>query len=136
MTFNLTDSSYGPFNETNNEINYIHKQLSYPYSPSPSSNQKIFNDSIPICQEALIKTGYNHKLTYQKHDLKKDTQHKRQIIWFNPPYSLIQNYCFQESGWLLFSCSSPYYWTNRFPVKTFHENFNVTSNTAEDTMVL
>ena len=53
------------------------------------SNEKIFNDSIPIYQEALIKAGYNHKLTYQKHDQKKDNsqQHKRQIIWFNPPYS-------------------------------------------------
>ena len=26
VTFNLTDSSYRPFSETNNEINYIHKQ--------------------------------------------------------------------------------------------------------------
>ena len=36
-----------------------------------------------------MKAGYNHKLTYQKHDQKKDNpqQPKRQIIWFNPPYS-------------------------------------------------
>ena len=32
----------------------------------------MFNDSIPIYQESLIKAGYNHKLTYQKHDQKKD----------------------------------------------------------------
>ena len=99
VTFNLTDSSYRPFNKTNNEINYIHKQSNH--SPSIikqlplsverrlsklSSNEKIFNDSIPIYQEALIKAGYNHKLTYQKHDQKKDNsqQCKRQIIWFNP----------------------------------------------------
>ena len=52
-------------------------------------NDKIFNDSIPIYQEVLIKAGCNHKLTYQKHGQKKDNsqQHKRQIIWFNPPYS-------------------------------------------------
>ena len=45
--------------------------------------------SIPIYQKALIKAGYNHKLTYQKHDQKKDNsqQRKRQIICFNPPYS-------------------------------------------------
>ena len=49
------------------------------------SNEKIFNDSIPIYQEALIKAGYNHKLTYQKYNQKKDNsqQHKRQIIWLN-----------------------------------------------------
>ena len=102
VTLNLTDSSYRPFNKTNNEIKYIHKQSNYPPSiikqlplsverrlSKLSSNEKIFNDSIPIYQEALIKAGYNHKLTYQKHDQKKDNpqQRKRQIIWFNPPYS-------------------------------------------------
>ena len=101
-TFNHTDSSYSLFNKTNNEINYIHKQSNHSPSiikqlPSSverrlsklSSNEKIFNDSIPIYQEALIKAGYNHKLTYQKHNQKKDNsqQRKRQIIWFNPPYS-------------------------------------------------
>ena len=102
VTFNLTDSSYRPFNKTNNEIIYIHKQSNHPPSiikklplsierrlSKLSSNEKIFNDSIPIYQEALIKAGYNHKLTYQKHDQKKDNsqQPKRQIMWFNPPYS-------------------------------------------------
>ena len=49
-----------------------------------SSNQKIFDGSIPRDQEALIKAGCNHKLTYQKHDQKKDNtkQRKRKIIWF------------------------------------------------------
>ena len=94
--------AYRPFNKANNEINYIHKQSNHPPSiikqlplsverrlSKLSSNEKIFNDSIPIYQEALIKAGYNHKLTYQKHDQKKDNpqQRKRQIIWFNPPYS-------------------------------------------------
>ena len=102
VTFDLTDFSYHPFNKTNNEINYIHKQSNHPPSiikqlplsvkrclSKLSSNQKIFNDSIPIYQEALIKAGYNHKLTYQKHHQKKGNsqQRKRQIIWFNPPYS-------------------------------------------------
>ena len=102
LTFNLTDSCYRPFNKTNNEINYIHKQSNHPLSimkqlplsverrlSKLSSNEKIFNDSIPIYQEALTKAGCNHKLTYQKHDQKKGNsqQRKRQIIWFNPPYS-------------------------------------------------
>ena len=34
------------------------------------------------------------------------------------------------------SRSSPNYWTQQFPVKAFHENFNVTSYYAEDIMVL
>ena len=79
VTFNLTDSSYRPVNKTNNEINYIHKQSNHPppiIKQLPlsverclsklSSNEKIFNGSIPTYQETLIKAGYNHKLTYQK----------------------------------------------------------------------
>ena len=102
VTFNLTGSSYRPFNKTNNEINHIHKQSNHPPSiiiqlplfverrlSKLSSNEKIFNDSIPTYQEALIKAGYNNKLTYQRHDQKKDNSQecKKQIIWFNPSYS-------------------------------------------------
>ena len=47
-----------------------------------------------------------------------------------------QNYCFQKSGWLFFPSIPPDYWTHRFPVKGFRENFNVTSYYAEDTMVM
>ena len=101
VTFNLTDSSYRPFNKTNNEINYIHKQSNHPPSiinqlllpvarrlSKLSLNERILNYSIPTYQEALIKAGYNHKLTYSKQDQKKDNsqQRKRQMIWFKPPY--------------------------------------------------
>ena len=47
-----------------------------------------------------------------------------------------RNYCFQESGWLLFLDSSPEFWTHGFPMIAFRENFKVTSYYAEDTMVL
>ena len=99
VTFNLTDSSYRPFNKTNNEINYIHKQPNHPPSiikqlplsverrlSKLSSNEKIFNDSIPTYQEALIKAGYNHKLTYQKHEQKKTTTHNNAQKINTPPY--------------------------------------------------
>ena len=46
-----------------------------------------------------------------------------------------QNYCFQESGWLLFHGTSPDYLTHGFPVKAFCQNFNATLYYAEDTMV-
>ena len=86
VTFDLTDFSYHLFNNTNNETNYIHKQSNHPSSiikqlllsvkrclSKVTSNEKIFNDSIPTYQETLIKAGYNHKLTYQKQDQKKTT---------------------------------------------------------------
>ena len=76
VTFNVIDFSYRPFNKTNNEINYIHKrsnqhpsiikQLHLSVERRLSklfSNEKIFNDSVPIYQDALIKAVYNHKLT-------------------------------------------------------------------------
>ena len=48
----------------------------------------------------------------------------------------MQNYCFQESGRLLFPDSLPDYWIHKFPVKAFRENFDVTSYYAEDTIAL
>ena len=102
VIFNLIDSSYRLFNKTNNEINCIHKQSNHPPSiikPLPlfverylrklSPNEKMFNESIPIYKEALVNEGYNHKLTYQKHDQKKanSQQRKRQITCFNLPRS-------------------------------------------------
>ena len=80
-------SSYRPFNKTNNEINYIHKHSNHPPSiikqlhlsvkrrlSKLSSNEKIFNYSIPTYQETLVKAGCKHKLTYQKQN-QKNTSH-------------------------------------------------------------
>ena len=63
----------------NEEINYIHKESNHPPSiikqisfsiesrlSSLSSSEKIFNESMPIYQEALRKSGYDCKLKYQK----------------------------------------------------------------------
>ena len=43
----------------------------------------------PHISGSTHKSKLDHKLTYQKHDQKKDNsqQRKRQIIWFNPQYS-------------------------------------------------
>lgn len=51
-----------------------------------SSNQKIFDGSIPRYQEALIKAGCNHKLTYQKQQQKKNTHNnaKEKSFGLNP----------------------------------------------------
>ena len=36
------------------------------HKTSVLSNEKIFNESTPIYQEALKKSGYNYKLKYKK----------------------------------------------------------------------
>ena len=57
---------------------------------SLSSSDKSFNESTPIYQEALKKSGYHYKLKHQKNistaTLKQ--QRKRKIVWFNPVYSM------------------------------------------------
>ena len=54
-----------------------------------TSNEKVFKESVSIYQEALGKSDYNHKLTFQKTS-PNNTQRrhrKRNIVWFNPPLS-------------------------------------------------
>ena len=102
VSLNLTNATYHPYHKSNNEINYIHKESNHPPSiikqlplsiesrlSSISSNQKVFQESIPVYEEALIKSGYNHELKY-KTSVKTNRRvknRKRKVIWFNPPYS-------------------------------------------------
>ena len=59
---------------------------------SRSSDQDSFEQASPSYQQALDKSGYNHKLQF-KHPLNPTTIRntprslKRKIIWYNPPYS-------------------------------------------------
>ena len=101
VTFNITDFSYHPFNKTNNEINYIHKQSNHPPSiikqlplsvkrrlSKLSSNEKIFNESTPIYQEALIKAGCNQvNIPETLPEKRQLTTAQKTIICFNPHYS-------------------------------------------------
>ena len=102
VTLNLTDSTYKPYHKPNDEICYIHTEWNHPPSITKqlpitiearrsklSLNEKVFNEPVSICQEALDKSGYNHKLTFQKispNNIQR-RQRKRNIIWFNPPFS-------------------------------------------------
>ena len=102
VTLNLTDSTYKPYYKPIDEICYIHKESNHPPSVTKqlpisvetrlsklSSNEKVFNESVSIYQEALDKSGYNHKLTFQKTSTSNTQrrQRKRNIIWLNPPFS-------------------------------------------------
>ena len=101
VTLNLTDSTYKPYHKPNDEICYIHKESNHPPSITKqlpisikarlskiSSKKKVFNESVSLCQEALDKSGYNHKLKFQKTSTNNTQrrQRKRNIIWFNPPF--------------------------------------------------
>ena len=70
---------------------YIYSSYIYVYTrlSKLSSNEKVFNESVPIYQEALDKSGYKHQLIFQKRST-NDTQRrqrKRNTLWFKPPFS-------------------------------------------------
>ena len=56
---------------------------------SISANEAVFDQACPPYQEALNKSGYNHKLKFSppEQNVKKSPKRKRKITWFNPPFS-------------------------------------------------
>ena len=102
VTLNIENSTYRPYKKENNQMKNINiesnhlpsiiKQLPLSIESrlsSLSSSEEIFNDSVIPYQDALDKSGYKHELKYKANiDTDSNTkQRKRNIIWFNPPYS-------------------------------------------------
>ena len=55
---------------------------------STSSNELIFKNASHLTKRPLKKSGYKCKLNYQPQvAMTKNTKRKRNIIWFNPPFS-------------------------------------------------
>ena len=56
---------------------------------SLSSEDEIFNDSVIPSQDALDKSGYKYNLKYKANidTPSNKKERKRNVIWFNPPYS-------------------------------------------------
>ena len=86
------NSTYRPYQKESNHPPSIIKQLPICIESRLSSlfsTEKNFNKSIRPCQDALEASGYNYKLKYNKniHPKNNRNQQKRNIIWFNPPYS-------------------------------------------------
>ena len=53
----------------------------------------VFSSAIPLYQQALIDSGYDFKLKYNPEagsdsQSKRNRRRTRQIVWFNPPYSM------------------------------------------------
>jgi hypothetical protein len=107
ITMDLRSCIHKYYRKPNNTPLYVHKENNHPPSitknipkiinrrlSSTSSNEASFNEAIPAYQEALDNSGYNYKLKYKPPQ--KDTSNnnsrnkhhrKRNISWFNPPYS-------------------------------------------------
>ena len=102
ITLSIENSTYCPYQKENNQIKYINiksnhppyiiKQLPLSIEPrlsSLTSLKEIFNDSLIPYQGALDKSGYKHKLKYKENidTASNNKQRKKNINWFNPPYS-------------------------------------------------
>ena len=101
VTLNLNDGTYRPYHKPNDEITYIHCQSNHPpaiIKQLPlsiesrlrmiSSSKEIFEESAKEYQEALERSGFNHRLRYDGSQKKSGNRNrKRKTIWFNPPFS-------------------------------------------------
>ncbi|XP_047142690.2 uncharacterized protein LOC124816972 [Hydra vulgaris] len=105
VTLNLSNDTFQPYSKPDNQIRYIHSNSNHPPSiikaiprnieqrlSSMSSNEIFFKKAIPPYEEALKKSVYKLNLTYQPQIISSQNQQKKQrkrnIIWYNPPFSL------------------------------------------------
>ena len=103
IIFDLDDESYEPYNKPGNIPQYVHRLSNHPPAiikniptnvnkrlSSISSSEKLFQKAAPLFQEAIEKSGYDFKLTYQPqpdNQAPKKQKRKRPALWFNPPYN-------------------------------------------------
>ena len=102
VNMDLISEKYRPYRKPNDQPSYVHRDSNHPPTVlkqipisinkrlcNISSSEAEFTNEIPLYQEALEKSGYKHTLTYQETPPATGTRkkNKRQIIWFNPPYS-------------------------------------------------
>ena len=103
ITMNLNDGSYRPYHKPNDEIRYIHSESNHPPAiikqlplsiesrlRKISSSKEIFDDSCKVYQDALKQSGFKYDLTYEETENETAParrNRKRNIIWFNPPFS-------------------------------------------------
>ena len=103
----LSTGKYKPFRKPNDVPVYVHAQSNHapahikniPENVNKrlnilSCNEEVFMEAKPLYQEALIRSGYNYELKYEKvniHEMnnsdgRRKRSRKRQIFWFNPVF--------------------------------------------------
>ena len=106
VTFDLKNNTYKPYRKPNNKPQYINKHSNHapnvlkqlPKSiekriSENSSNIEVFNQSITLYKDALRESNFSDNLQYKTPTTKnideenQKRKRKRNIIWFNPPYS-------------------------------------------------
>ena len=101
VTLNLNTGTYMPYTKPNATIQYVHHDSNHPptviknipaginrrLSMLTSDKTSFTQAAIPY-QKALNDSGYNYKLHYEPDIANKQRKRKRDILWYNPPYSL------------------------------------------------
>ena len=102
VTFNLANNTYQPYKKPNDNLLYINTSSNHPpqiikHLPvsindrlsKNSSSEEIFNSSKHEYEKALKDCGYSSaQLKYNSQNNKTPTRNrKRNILWFNPPFS-------------------------------------------------
>ena len=95
VTLDLRSQSFKPYMKPGNTPQYNHlptilrsvpevinKRLS-----NTSSDKQSFDAAIPSYQEALCRSGYNYKLSYNPQPPKPKQPRSRNIIWFSQPFN-------------------------------------------------
>ena len=96
----LKNNKYYPFRKPNSDPQYIHAQSNHPPNiikqiPSMistrlsnnSCNQEEFEKATPAYNKALTENGYSEHLKFVTSSEKTKRTRKRNIVWFNPPFS-------------------------------------------------
>ena len=90
---NLDTGTYQPYRKPDNMPIYIYRKSNHCSTliKDISSNEVVFNESIPIYLGTLRKRGF-HDITFipktTNTKTNKSKSSKRRIIWFNLPYCL------------------------------------------------
>ena len=101
VTFDLTNGKYFPFRKPNDRPLYVNKGSNHPPSivkelPAMvnkrlcdlSCDKAVFDNAKSIYESALKESGYSASLNFtDAQSQPKNRNRKRQVIWFNPPYS-------------------------------------------------
>ena len=102
INLDLQQNTYRPYMKPNETSIYVHRESNHPRRilenipksvntrlSKISSSKEVFDSAIPLYQEALYKSGYDFKLSYDENiptETKKQKRN-RKITWFNPPFS-------------------------------------------------
>ena len=105
VTLNLNTESYYPYRKPNDRPVCIHCQSNHPPNiikniPASisrrltdiSSNEAVFEDAKPMYDNALADSGFGERTEFlsdrkDDHEKKKRKNRRRNITWFNPPFS-------------------------------------------------